>query len=245
MEEFSEVLIQQVGLKWRSKKEDYNILTTEGGCSPPPLADSNYKYISTILVGDKKVIKWKNAKVCSVPHLKGLTIKNLLEFAKTQIEIDMYIPDYEYDKTPDRSWIWNVINTLWQDKFRKFIDDKISERVKHSINMKSLNIKALPEFINILKSSKNISTDNGRFHFLLKTAGKRKWEEVKKDDAEQLRYTLKENRILQDKIEKLHEKMVKYEDAQNGLLADRGKLCKLYQEGIINSDGVYILGDHD
>ena len=78
--------------------------------------------------------------------------------------------------------------------------------------MKSLNIKALHEYVNILKSSKNISTDNGRSHFLLKTAGKRKWEKVKKDDAEQLRYTLKENRLLQDKIEKLHEKMVKYDD---------------------------------
>ena len=52
--------------------------------------------------------------------------------------------------------------------------------------MKSLNIKALPEFINILKSSKNISNDKGRSHFLLKIAGKRKCEEVKKDDAEQL-----------------------------------------------------------
>ena len=48
--------------------------------------------------------------------------------------------------------------------------------------MKSLNIKALTKFINKLKSSKNISNDNGRSHFLLKTAGKRKWEEVKKDD---------------------------------------------------------------
>ena len=176
------------------------------------MADSNYKYISAILVGHKKVIKFKDLKVCSVPHLKGLTIKDLLEFSKTQIYIDIYIPDYEYDKTPDRSWIWNVINTLWQDKFRKFIDDKISERVKHTINMKSLNIKDLPKFINILKSPKNISTDNGRSHFRLKTAGKRKWEEVKKDDAEQLRNTQKEIRLLQDKIEKLHEKMVKYDD---------------------------------
>ena len=61
----------------------------------------------------------------------------------------------------------------------------------------------------------------------------------------QLRNTLKENRLLQDKIEKLHEKMAKYEDTQNELLSDRGKLCKLYQEDIINSDDEYIPGDHD
>ena len=68
---------------------------------------------------------------------------------------------------------------------------------------------------------------------------------MKKDDAEQLRNTLKENLLLQDKIEKLHEKMVKYEDTQNELLAEIGKLCKLYQEDIINSDGEYIPADHD
>ena len=111
--------------------------------------------------------------------------------------------------------------------------------------MKSLNIKALSEFTNILKSSKNLFTDNGRSRFQLKTAGKRKWEEVKKDDAEQLRNILKENRLLQDKIEKLHEKIAKYKDTQNELLAEIGKLCKLYQEDIINSDGEYIPGDHD
>ena len=61
----------------------------------------------------------------------------------------------------------------------------------------------------------------------------------------QLRNTLKENRLLQDKIEKLHEKMAKYEDTQNELLSDRGKLCKLYQLDIINSDDEYIPGDHD
>ena len=80
MEEFSEIPIQQVGLKWRSKREVYNILITEGGCYLPPLADSNYKYISQVLVGDKKVIKWKDVKVCSVPHLKGLAITELIEF---------------------------------------------------------------------------------------------------------------------------------------------------------------------
>ena len=243
MQEFSEISIQQVGLKWRSKKEVYNLLTTEGGCYLPPLADSHYKYISQILVGDKKVIKWKDVKVCSVPHLKGLTIKDLLEFARTQVEVDIYIPDYEYDKTPNRNWIWNVINTLCQEEFQKFIDKRLSESVKHRIRMKSFNIKALPEFINIFQSSKNISTDNGRSHFLLKTAGKRKWEEVKKDDEELLRDTIKENKLLQDKIAGLQNSIAKYEANQEELLADRGKLWKLYEEGIVDSDGEYKLGD--
>ena len=242
MQEYSEIPAQQIGLKWRSKKEVYNLLTVEGGYYLPPLADSNYKYISKVLVGDKKAIKWVDVKVCSVPHLKGLSIKELIEFSRTHFDVDTYIPDYEYDKNPNRNWIWNIINTLCQEDFKKYIERKISERAKHMIRMKSFNVKALPEFIDIFQSSRNISTDRGRSHFLLKGAGKRKWEEVKKDDAEQLRDTLKENKLLQEKIDKLHENIAKYESAQDELLADRGKLWKLYEEGIVDSDGEYKLG---
>ena len=62
---------------------------------------------------------------------------------------------------------------------------------------------------------------------------------------EQLRCTVKENKLLQDKIDKLHERIVKYESVLDELLADRGKQCKLYEEGIVNSDGEYLPGDHD
>ena len=52
------------------------------------------------------------------------------------------------------------------------------------IKMKALNVKILMEFMHIFQSSKNLSTEHWRLHFLLKAVGKRKWEEVKWDDAE-------------------------------------------------------------
>ena len=163
----------------------------EGGYFLPPLADSHYKYISQLFVVDKKSIKWKDVKVCSVPHLKGLTIKELIEFARTNFEIDLYISDYQYDKNPNRNWIWNIINTWCQVEFQNYIEKKISERSTFMIKMKVLNVKVLPEFMHIFQSSKNLSTEHWRSHFQLKAAGKRKWEEVEKDDAEQLWDTLK------------------------------------------------------
>ena len=42
MQDFLEISIQQVGLKRRSKKDDYNLLKTAGGYYLPPLADSHY-----------------------------------------------------------------------------------------------------------------------------------------------------------------------------------------------------------
>ena len=47
------------------------------------------------------------------------------------------------------------------------------------------------------------------------------------------------------KIEELNENISKYESNQEVLLADRGKLWKLYEEGIIDSEGEYKPGDHD
>ena len=95
MQEFYEISVDQIVIKWKSKKEVYDLLSNEGGFYLPPLIDSNYKYISQVLVGDKKVMKWKDIKVCSVPHLNGLTISEILQLARYHFEVDEYILDYE------------------------------------------------------------------------------------------------------------------------------------------------------
>ena len=106
-----------------------------------------------------------------------------------------------------------------------------------------MNIKVLPEFANIIESSKNISTERGRSHFLIKAAGKRKWEDVKREDEEQLQETLKQNQLLQEKLNSMKGKIDEYQRNQDELLKDREKLVKLDNEGVIDSDGEYKLED--
>ena len=211
MQEYSEIAVSHIGTKCRPKKEVYYLLSTEGGYYLPPLVDAHYKYISQILMGDKKAMKWKDIKVCTVPHLKGLTIADLLQFARNHVQIDDYIPSYEYSKNPNRDWICNIINTACQAEFQKFIEQKIFERSKHVITKKSMNVKVLQEFCNIFESVKNISTEKRHSHFLIKTTGKRKWENVKNEDAEQLRVTAKDNKLLKEKITKMQERIDAYE----------------------------------
>ena len=57
MQEYSEIAVSHIGAEFRSKKEVYDLLTTEGGHYLPPLVDAHYKYISQILVVDKKTMK--------------------------------------------------------------------------------------------------------------------------------------------------------------------------------------------
>ena len=241
MQKYSEIAVSRIGAKCRSKKEDYDLLSTEGGYYLPPLVDTHYKYISQILVGDKKAMKWKDIKVYTVPQLKGLTIADLLQFARNHVQIEDYIPSYVYSKNPNRDWICNIINTACQAEFQKFIEQKISERSKHVITKKSMNFKVLQYFW----KAKNISTERGSSHFLIKTAGKRKWEDVKNEDAEQLRVTAKDNKLLHEKITIMQERIDAYEKTQDELLLDRGKLVKLYDQEVIDSDGEYKYEDHE
>ena len=54
----------------------------------------------------------KGVKICTVPHLKGLTIQKILQFARKHFAIDEFIPSYDYNKHPNRDWIRNITNTL-------------------------------------------------------------------------------------------------------------------------------------
>ena len=105
-----------------------------------------------------------------------------------------------------------------------------------SFERKSMIIKVLQEFANIFESLKNISTERRCSHFLVKAKGKRKWEDVKRKDEEQLQEILKQNQLLQEKLNSMKEKN-EYQRNQDELLKDREKQVKLYDEGVIDSDG--------
>ena len=63
--------INEVALKSKSKKEVYDLMTTEGDIYLPPLGDTNYKFIAQIMWGDKLYLKCSEVKVCKVSHLKN------------------------------------------------------------------------------------------------------------------------------------------------------------------------------
>ena len=121
MEEFSEISINEVALKSKSKKDIYDLLTTEGNIYLPPLWDTHYKFISQIICGEKLYLKWSEIKVCKVPHLKSLSVGVMLEFARNNTNIDEFLPDFNYQKQPNREWLWNILNSILGERFKEFI----------------------------------------------------------------------------------------------------------------------------
>ena len=117
-------------------------------------------------MGKTSFFKCDDVKVTKVPQYKGLTVKNILKFARDQMNIDKYIPEFDYPKEPNWEWLCNIINTLLHDEFQKFILKIIEERRNELINSQNLGITVRPEFLNIFKKSQAVSIQTRKSHFL-------------------------------------------------------------------------------
>ena len=53
-------------------------------------------------------IGWNQIKIIEVPHIEGLRIPDLLAFARKHWDIDLYLPNYDWEKYPSRAWICNI-----------------------------------------------------------------------------------------------------------------------------------------
>ena len=99
----------------------------------PPLQETIQKYLRDILIGWKQYISCKKVNVINVPHYKGLTVQDLLSFAELNVNIYDYLLEYEYNKAPNRVWLWNVINNLIPTEFKSLIE-KNRQREKAKLN---------------------------------------------------------------------------------------------------------------
>ena len=124
-------------------------------------------------------------------------------FAEEHIDIKAYLPDYEYHKLPNRQWLWNLLNTLIGDKFKAHIKATTKERAKYAINKRKMSVKALPEFISIFRKSDCVSVQNGKTHYLLKAAGRRKWNQMEDDNRDRLMKAKDEAMRLNETINSL------------------------------------------
>ena len=92
-----------------------------------------------------------------VPQVKGLTVPEILEFAKSKWDILDYLPEHSDCRLLNRVFLWNIINSLIPDEFDYFVKENLADREKKMIDKRRLAVTILPEFIKIFQESKNIS----------------------------------------------------------------------------------------
>ena len=240
MEMSDQFTINDLAAKCKSKAEFYNLLTTEGGMYLPPIQDSTQAYLRGIMMGKKDYIKSKNVLVTKVPHYKNLTVSKILRFARSKGDINKYIPDYKYNKEPNREWLWNVINTLIPEEFSEFVSRNIALRKNELIKSQNLSITAMPEFISIFKTSQSVSMHKGRSHFLTREPKLSKDKILIGKIEEERQNSERKIQKLEVELLKLSDKIVDLEKSQENASENKDKLAKLFDLGIINENGEFI-----
>ena len=173
MEQQFDFTVSDLASKWRSKTELYNVLTREGKLYPPPMKDWTQKFIRSLMRGEKEYVRCSAVNIINVPHYKGLRVRDIVDFARTKVNITSYLPDYNYVKDPNREWVWNIVNSLIPKEFQEFIQQKEDERRKELLESSNLAIQIKPDFFKeIFKSSQAVSIVKGKSHYKHKVSKK-------------------------------------------------------------------------
>ena len=115
-------------------------------------------HLKDIISGNRQSIKSKDVKFVHVPHFQGLSVENMLEFAKPYTNVHQILPSQQGEiENLHRGCIANVIYTVAGDDFTDWIDRKMKERTQKLTEEKNLNIKMDPEIFKIFKNSTSIS----------------------------------------------------------------------------------------
>ena len=216
IENQNEFTIYDLAKKCRSKKELYNLLIRDGSIYLPPIQDSKQKFLRSLMFGDKDYIKWDNVRVTKIPQYKGLRVKDILLFAKPKIDIERYLPDYEYSKEPNREWLCNLVNSLFHYDFTYFVDARVQQRRIKMLQNQNMCITAKKELVEFFKSSKSLSLEKGKSFFLARASKENKYfanidkmEEKKRNEDDQLQLKLR------GKIDSQNSKIKEFEAKQS------------------------------
>ena len=127
------------------------------------------------MIGRKLFVRCKDVKVIKVSHYKGLRIKDILSFASSRMNIEDYLPDYDYNKEPNRVRLCNIVNSLIEDEFKTYIAKKIKQRKQVLIHSQNLFMTVKPEFLNLLKKFTVCFFRKGEKSFFNKNTKDNKW----------------------------------------------------------------------
>ena len=227
--------------KVRLKSTTYYQERETSTCRPSRM--QQVKYLRDLLMGKKLHVKCSEVTVIKVPQYNGLKVRDLIRFAESKFSIDKFLPEYSYHKEPNREWLCNIINTLVNDEFKNFIQEKIDKRNKELIKTQNLGVSAKQEFIDIFKRSKAISTTKGKSHFLTRVPKLTKDQLRLKKLEEEKSTAESKTKLLTRELDELKEKISYIESIQGDADENIEKLGKLYKMGIIDENGELINND--
>ena len=195
------------------------------------------------MIGRKLFVRCKDVKVINVSHYKGLRIKDILSFSSSKINIEDYLPDYDYNKEPNRVWLCNIVNSLIEDEFKTYIAKKIKQRKQDLVHSQNLFLTVKPEILNLFKNSQSVSLEKGKSHFLTRipkiTSDQKLIEKLEEEKKELYR----KEKLLEKEIDHLHGRIQEVMELRDNDEENIEKLDKLFRLGVIDENGNLIKND--
>ena len=92
-----------------------------------------------------------------MPQIEGLTVEEMLDFAKPKGAVMRHLPDERDWDHMDRKWLTDVIYSNAKADFERFIKEAIKARKERLEEKNNLNIQMRPEFAQAFQSCMNFS----------------------------------------------------------------------------------------
>jgi len=84
--------------------------------------------------------------VAAVPQIEGLTVEDMLEFARTKQSALRCLPDERDWDHMDRKWLSDILFTVEKAAFDRMIKDAVKARRDRLEDKNNLNVSMRPEF---------------------------------------------------------------------------------------------------
>ena len=81
-------------------------------------------------------MQFNSIKVINVPQYKGLRVNDIIKLAASKINIDLYLPDYEYSKRTQSRVAIIHYNSLIPKEFQIYKSERMDAE-KHCCNPKT------------------------------------------------------------------------------------------------------------
>ena len=88
----------------------------------PPDSCTNKDFLRLVLAGQKKLLKLSEVKWINPPKYDEISVANLYPKFKADENVNVYLPSkLPKGKLPDRSYFFNVLNTVYEDRVSAMI----------------------------------------------------------------------------------------------------------------------------
>ena len=120
---------QSFGAKFQSKREVWRFLSHDCGCYLSSYDTMTIYHLKELMAGSRTRIKAKLVKHITVPHFDGLKVEAMFDWAARHPDVMRAFPITlrEREDLP-RTYVANVIHTLKQEEFSKWVRDLVDAR---------------------------------------------------------------------------------------------------------------------